>query len=554
MPDDRPQDVGHLRAGLADDRSDIARARLAAIVDSSDDAIVGKTLEGVITSWNRAAERIFGWTAAEAVGRHITFIIPPERHAEEEQVLARLCRGETVDHFESIRVTKDGRRLTISLTVSPIKDGNGRIVGASKVARDVSERRHLEDERTRLLAREQQARMEAEALNRAKDEFLATASHELRTPLNTIFGWARMLQSGEMDEAARRRAINAIVRAASAQAKLVEDLIDLSRVATGRMRLDFVSVDLKTLINAALEAVRPAAMAKQIALGVTLDPAVTAIAGAPDRLQQVVWNLVMNAVKFTPRGGQVQVTLRQSVGDVEIVVTDTGEGIAPEVLPYVFEAFRQEDSSCTRAHSGLGLGLALVRHLVELHGGRVRAQSAGKGLGTTLTVTLPTLPPGSERSDVQPPVPTTKVDAPSLRGVRVLVENDNADALELSAIVLRTEGADVKTASSAVRASELVASWQPDVLVSELVTPGRDDFVLVRSLQRAEPEQAPGPDTRFDFYLTKPIDPVRLSRAVADVVRRARSGQAADDSVSGPPPSLPPGTGLPDRSASAGGP
>ncbi len=367
---------------------DYSRERLAAIVDSADDAIVSKTLDGVILSWNRAAERIFGWTAAEAVGRHITLIIPRERWPEEDDILARLRRGERIDHFETIRITKEGRLIDISLTVSPVRDASGRIVAASKIARDITERRRLEEERNRLLEREQQARAAAEALNRAKDQFLATISHELRTPLTSILGWARLLQSGQLDDRARQRAVTAIVNSAAMQARLVEDLLDLSRIVTGWLRLDMSPVDLRAVVDAALDAVRPTAGAKDITLIATLAD-VGRMRGAADRLQQVVWNLAMNAVKFTPRGGHVEVVLRRQGDSAELVVTDDGEGISPDRLPHVFEEFWQEDSSTTRAHSGLGLGLTLVRRLVELHGGDVRAESAGKGKGATFTVALP---------------------------------------------------------------------------------------------------------------------------------------------------------------------
>ena len=369
-------------------REEIDRNRLAAIVDSSDDAIVSKTLDGTITSWNRAAEHLFGWTAPEAIGRHITLIIPEDRRAEEEEVMARLRRGERLDHFETARIAKDGRLLDVSLTVSPVRDAAGRIVGASKIARDISERRRMEDYRSRLLAREQQARAAAEALNHAKDEFLATASHELRTPLNAIFGWARLLESADLDETARQRAVAAIVNSAAAQERLVEDLLDLSRVVTGRLRVDVMPVDLRNVVDAALETARPAAMAKDVALVATVGD-VGSLHGAADRLQQVVWNLVTNAVKFTPRGGRVDVVVRRAGDYAELVVADSGEGISPDVLPHVFDEFCQEDSSPTRAHGGLGLGLTLVKRLVELHGGHVRAESPGKGKGATFTVALP---------------------------------------------------------------------------------------------------------------------------------------------------------------------
>jgi PAS domain S-box-containing protein len=380
------------------------RGRLAAIIDTSDDAIVSKSLEGVIKSWNRGAERIFGWTAAEAIGRHITLIIPSERHAEEDDVIGRIRRGELVDHFETIRVAKDGRLVNISLTVSPIKDPSGRIIGASKIARDVTERRRLEDERDQLLVRERQAREEAEASNRTKDQLLAIVSHELRTPLNSILGYARMLRRGDLDEAAQPHALDVIIRSAAAQSRLVEDLLDLSRIVSGRMALTFEKCSLAALVDEALDAVRPAAHTKGITVSTVFDPDAGEIFCAPDRLRQVVWNLAMNAIKFTPAGGRIEVAVRHADGDVRIIVADNGVGISAGVLPYIFEPFRQEDSSTTRAHGGLGLGLALVKHIVELHGGRVQADSPGKGAGATFTVSLPA---GSRRPAIPAREPVT---------------------------------------------------------------------------------------------------------------------------------------------------
>ena len=499
-------------------------AWLAAIVDFSDDAIVSKTLDGVITSWNPGAERIFGWTVAEAVGRHITLIIPPELHWQEDEVLARLVRGERIDHFETVRVTRDGRLVDVSITVSPVKDPSGRIVGASKIARNITERRELEQERARALSREREARRQAEALNRAKDHLLMMVSHELRTPLNSIFGWARLLQGGDLGPEQQERAINAIVRSASAQARLVEDLLDLSRIATGRLRLDLASVDLNAVVEAALEAVRPAAAAKDLALVTALERPLDPLVGAADRLQQVVWNLVMNAVKFTAPDGRVEVVTRRRDRAVEIVVTDTGEGIAPDVLPHVFEPFHQEDSSSTRAHGGIGLGLTLVRQLVELHGGEVRADSAGKGKGATFTVTLPTArsasegPPGGAR----------------LRGVKVLVVAPDADVL---AMALRGAGAEVRTAPGAFRAHEVIVRWPPAVVVTDIEVPGEDGLLLGRTLRAAlarrgldirliglaaiaptEPA-SPGEDAGFDRYLERPLESETLISAVAEAAQ-----------------------------------
>ena len=358
------------------------RRHLAAIIDSADDAIVSKDLNGVIQSWNGGAERMFGWTAPEAMGRHVTLIIPEERRAEEDEILARIRRGEKLEHFETVRVAKDGQWLHVSLTISPVKDETGRIVGASKVARDVTERRRLEDERDRLL-------IEAETANRAKDHLLAMVSHELRTPLNSILGYARLLEGGTLDEATARHALSVISRNATAQGQLIDDLLDLSRVVTGRMQLALETCDLPALIDGALDTVRPGADAKGVALTTRLAPDVGPILGAPERLRQVIWNLAINAIKFTPPGGYVEVSLKRSRTHAEIAVADDGIGIGPDLLPHVFELFRQGDTSTTRSHGGLGLGLALVKSLVDLHGGHVKAESAGKGRGATFTITLP---------------------------------------------------------------------------------------------------------------------------------------------------------------------
>jgi PAS domain S-box-containing protein len=523
-------------------QSELARARLAAIVDSSDDVIISKTLGGFITSWNRAAERLFGWTSAEAVGQHITLIIPEDRRAEEDEVLARIGRGERVDHFETVRRTKDGRLVDVSITVSPVRDRAGNLIGASKIARDVTERRRIEDERARLLAREQEARLQAENLSRTKDYLLATVSHELRTPLNSIFGWARMLQSGGMDDAGRARAADAIVRSASAQARLVEDLLDLSRIVTGRMRLDFEVVDLNAVIDAALETVRPAARLKGIELLAALDPSVGTIRGAPDRLQQIVWNLVMNAVKFTPRGGRVEVASRRAAAMVDIVVADTGQGIAPEVLPHVFEPFRQEDSSSTRTHGGLGIGLTLVRQLVELHGGQARAESPGKARGSTFTVSLPVATSGEDGAEAQHTEPggadTSAASTPRLHGMRVLVVDDDGESLDMLSMMLRYAGADVRAASSAFLAYDLIDSWRPNAVVTDLAMPGEDGFMLLDAMRKTfthhgqavpiiavtaygtSESRERAARAGFDLYLTKPIDPLALARAVAEVARR----------------------------------
>jgi len=515
---------------------DEAIARLAAIVNSADDAIVSKTLDGVITSWNRAAQAMFGWTAAEAVGQRITLIIPRERWPEQDEVLARVCKGESIDHFDTVRVRKSGERIDVSLTVSPVKDARGRIIGASKIARDVSDRKRAEAERTKLLQTVQQAREEAEELNRSKDQFLAVLSHELRTLLNAIFGWARMLQSAAMDEATSRRAIDAILRNATAQVQLVEDLLDVSRIITGKMRLDVQWLDLKSVIESALDAVQPAASAKGLKIETVLDPNAGPVVGAADRLRQVVWNLLMNAIKFTPRDGRVQVHLRKLKSHVEIVVSDSGEGIQPEILPFIFDRFRQGDSTTTRPHGGLGLGLALVRHLVDLHGGRVRAASEGPGRGATFVVELPVAILGPEAGTTLET--SAAMGALPLQNVRVLLVDDDADGLDLTTVMLTNSGAQVKTAVSVAAALDILESWPADVLVSDIEMPGEDGYELLRRIrakERGGRTRLPAlaltaygrPEDRrrtlaagYNLHLAKPIDPSELVLAVANLVGR----------------------------------
>ena len=292
-----------------------ARALLAGIVDSSDDAIISKTLDGTITSWNAGAERIFGYAAAEAIGQSIAIIIPPERRDEETEIVRRLSEGEKIEHFETRRVAKDGRHVPISLTVSPVRNRRGVVIGASKIARDISDRARADQERSRLLTSEQAARAEAEEANRGKDQFLATVSHELRTPLNAILGWAAMLeQTGPMDPRTSK-GLQSISRNTRTLAQLVDDLLDVSRMISGKMRLDAVPMDLGDVVDAAVEAVLPAASAKDIGIHVVIDPAGRSMTGDPIRLQQAVWNLLSNAVKFTPQGGRVDVSARVHHGE-----------------------------------------------------------------------------------------------------------------------------------------------------------------------------------------------------------------------------------------------
>ena len=523
-------------------QAEVTSSRLAAIVESSDDAIVSKDLTGTILSWNSAAERMFGYPAAEAVGRHITLIIPAERHHEEDTVLARIRSGQSVDHFETVRVHKDGRTVEVSLTVSPIRGAGGEIVGASKIARDISIRKRIDRERLEFLAREQAARAAAEAANRAKDDFLTTLSHELRTPLNAVYGWAAMLRTGQVDETTATRAIDSIMRNANAQVQLIDDMLDVSRIASGKLRLELQRVELGAVIDAAADAVRPAALAKGVRLDVLREPNTVPITGDPNRLQQVVWNLLSNAVKFTPREGHVQARLRRADSHLEIVVTDTGGGITADFLPYVFERFRQGDGSSTRVHGGLGLGLTLVKHLVELHGGAVSAESPGLGQGATFTVKLPVsvalVPVGVTEPPPSSLAPLPVASLVRLDGVRVLVVDDDLDGLTLVTEVLRRVGATVEASRSAAQGFERFVAAPPDVLISDIEMPGEDGYALMRRIRALDPtrggrvpaialtaygrreDRLHAITAGFSMHVPKPVDPAELVTLVESLALR----------------------------------
>ena len=355
-------------------RPEESPSRLAAIVASSDDAIVSKDLTGKIMSWNASAERMFGWSAAEAIGQPITIIIPKDRQQEEDFVLSRIRQGLSVDHFETIRQRKDGSFVEISVSISPIHAPDGTVVGASKIARDITEQKRL--------------RQQAEEANRLKDEFLATLSHELRTPLNTVVGYTAMLMKGMMDEPQRAKALEVIHRNAQVLTDMVGELLDSSRMVTGKVRLDIQDTDLSQLASEAIENIRPSVTAKRLDLQVRIEPAVQILAD-PDRLRQILWNLLTNAIKFTPSGGRVEVDVYSDSPSVFIVVRDTGIGVSPEALQHIFKRFWQGDNSRMREYGGLGLGLSLSRYLAELHGGRIEATSDGDGRGAEFRVTLP---------------------------------------------------------------------------------------------------------------------------------------------------------------------
>jgi signal transduction histidine kinase/ActR/RegA family two-component response regulator len=401
-----------------------------------------------------------------------------------------------------------------------------------------------------LYRQAESARAEAEVANRAKDEFLATLSHELRTPLTAILGWTRILRKEEVDEPTQVRGLEVIERNVRAQTRLIEDVLDVSRIITGKMQLNVRRVEMPGVIDAAIESVRPAAEARKIEVVPIVEGAAT-IMGDGERLQQVVWNLLSNAIKFTPNGGRIEVRLRTRGEAVDLEVADSGKGIAAEFLPYVFDRFRQADSSSTRSHGGLGIGLALVRHLVELHGGSVQARSGGEGRGSTFSISLPVAGPAAETGDIAPVPAATVIRAslsglPTLEGLRVLVVDDEADARDLIGVILRRRGATVEAAASVAEALEAVERARPDVVVSDISMPESDGYQLVRELRRREAtagaalpavaltayartqDHARSIAAGFQVHLAKPVEPDDLILAVANLAGRTASGHPED--------------------------
>jgi PAS domain S-box-containing protein len=708
-------------------RAEEIRFRLAAIVETSDDAIVSKTLEGIITTWNKGAERIFGYTAAEVIGKSITILIPSERADEEPAILRKLTRGERVDHFETVRIRKDGSRLYVSLTISPVIDSSGKIIGVSKIARDITESKRTEEalrdekrmlellnktgailasqldlhtlvqsvtdaatelsgaqfgaffynmedevgeayqlyalagappaafeklghpratplfgptfrgegpircddvladprygkwaphygmpeghlpvrsylavavvsrsgevigglffghsrpavfterteriivgvaaqaavaidnarlyddvkraakEREGLLEAERAARSEAERVSVMKDEFLATLSHELRTPLNAILGWTQILRSRTRESEELQSGLSVIERNTRVQTQLIEDLLDMSRIISGKMRLDVQRVDVQDVVKAAVASVRHSADAKDIRLQVVLDPFAGPVRGDPNRLQQCFWNLLSNAIKFTPKGGRIQVSLERVNSHVEVCVTDSGQGIKPEFLPHVFERFRQADASTTRRHGGLGLGLSIVKNLIELHGGSVRVDSPGEGQGATFCVELPVMalyvpePEASPEPARTVTLQAALVDQPSLDKITVLAVDNEPDARDLLKRVLEECGARVLVAASAEEGLLLVQRERPDMIVSDIGMPGVDGYEFIRQVRRLPPEEggktpaaaltafARAEDrTRalragYQTHVAKPVEPAELAAVVASLATR----------------------------------
>ncbi|HEX9927175.1 MAG TPA: ATP-binding protein [Pyrinomonadaceae bacterium] len=706
-----------------------AASWLTAIIESAEDAIISKTLEGIITSWNKSAQRIFGYTAEEIVGKSILTLIPPDMQHEEKLIIGKIKAGDRIEHYETIRVAKGGRLINISLTVSPIKALDGTIIGASKIVRDITARKqteaklkeqseiletinrigqllsaeldqeklvqaftdagteitgaefgaffynvyrpdggsymlyslsgvpreHFENfpmpratdvfgptfrgegtirlddvhqdsrygknapyfgmpeghlpvtsylavpvvsrsnevigglffghskagvfteaheqiieglaaqtaiamdnarlydqaqkavkEREEALIREQEVRKQAEIASQSKDEFLGLLSHELRTPLNAILGWTRMLTSSQMDEATVTSAIQTIDRNARLQARLIEDMLDVSRIMSGKLRLDTQPVDLTSVIHAAVDTLRPAAEAKEIRVYVVLDYGVGQVLGDSVRLQQITWNLLSNAIKFTPKQGSVKVFLERVNSHLELTVSDTGSGIDEEFLPYVFDRFRQADSSTTKKYGGLGLGLAIVKQLVELHGGTVEAANRKDESGAIFTVKLPLMvvrqgaeQRGRDLSRVHPVAGGGEIAfdcPPELTGIKILAVDDEPDARFLLTAILEKCGAEIKTCESATQAIDLLEEFQPDILISDIGMPEEDGYALikrVRDAERGTPKRIPAValtafarvedrlkalSAGFNMHVPKPVEPAELAMVIASLV------------------------------------
>ncbi len=428
----------------------------------------------------------------------------------------------------------------------PLRDREGKIVKWFGTCTDIDDQKRSEQSLRFLAEENERLYHKAQEASHAKDEFLATVSHELRTPLNAILGWSQVMQRGRLDQASQARALETIERNSKLQAQLINDILDVSRIITGKLRLDLRPVELASVIQAAVETVRPTADARNVRLQIILDNGPGSVLGDPDRLQQIIWNLLSNAIKFTPARGSVLTQLARVDSHMEITVSDTGRGIHPDFLPHVFERFRQADSTSSRTHGGLGLGLAIVRHLVEAHGGTVQAESAGDGLGATFTVKLPLMAGYVKQESVQysslagePDTVTQPV--PALDGLRILVVDDEPEAQRVLAMMLQPLGAEIKTCNSADEALEEVPRFKPDVIVSDIGMPGEDGYSLIRKVRARSADEggripaialtayARSEDriralaAGFQAHVPKPVDLTELALAIASLVGRTGS-------------------------------
>jgi hypothetical protein len=530
----------------ADLETGSAYQRLTSHLENSPLAVVEWDSDFRVSRWSESAEALFGWKAEEVLGKHVDewkFVFPEDLNAV-ESVTFRQRQGVEVQGVLSNRnYRKDGSVIHCEWYNSVLHDDFGKLVSVLSLVLNVTPRKAAEEERAALLVRERDARRHAEEADRLKDEFLATLSHELRTPLTSILGWASMIRNGEVEGPSAERAIETIERNARSQARLIDDLLDVSRIITGNLRLELNPLNLVPIVEAALDALRPTADAKGLELRTEFSSACL-VRGDANRLRQVIWNLLSNAIKFTPRGGGVQILLECVEGIVRLKVSDTGEGISAEFLPYVFDRFRQAEGSISRRQGGLGLGLAVVRHLVELHGGNVSAESSGVGSGSTFTVDLPMAQErrdparAEERRKEVERRRSLKGHKVRLDGVHVLVVEDDADSRKLLGTMLKQHGAQVSSAASAKDAFSLFCEKLPDVVISDIGMPGEDGYDLIQKI-RALSEKAGGltPAIALTGYATrkdrerslasgyqqhiaKPIEQSQLVSAISSLVKK----------------------------------
>ncbi len=496
-----------------------AQAKLAAIVESSDDGIVGKTLEGVVTSWNQGAERIFGYSAQEMLGTHINRIIPDDRQHEEPMILGKIRSGQRVDHFETIRRRKDGRFINVSVTISPIRDAMGKIIGASKIARDITQQKQIEAELKK-------AKDAAEEANRAKDQFLSVLSHELRTPLTPILAAMSYLEQQPNLPEELRSQLGMLRRNVETEARLVDDLLDLTRIAKGKIRLHYEVVDVHEAVRMAIGMVQPEIDAKRLEVSTALRATQHHVWADAGRLQQVFLNLLSNAVKFTPEEGVISVrtSTDEMNGKTRVEISDNGMGIEPDMLGRLFNSFEQSDRS--RRLGGLGLGLAISKSLVEMHHGSIKAASGGPGKGATFTVEFRTIAASS-----MPASGAAKPLAPLEYPCRVLLVEDHLDTRKVMVRLLRSFGCSVIEASSVAEALAAGRREEFDLLLSDIGLPDGTGMQIMRELRTMknikgiavsgfgqDEDLARSREAGFETHLIKPVNMQTLRETIMKVI------------------------------------
>ncbi len=495
---------------------------------------------GTITSWNEGVQRIFGYRAEQFVNRPYAISFASKEEALNDLAAAR---QDGQIEYDGWHERGDGSRFFATGVLKAIEKEGGEVIGFVNIVRDITLRRQAEDERAELLEAEHRARQQAERANRLKDEFLATLSHELRTPLSAILGWTQLLKTGKLDPAEVREGIDVIDRNARAQSQLIEDLLDVTRIISGKLRLSIERIELPSLVTAAIESMQAAAHAKRIRVAVFSEADAGTITGDPSRVQQILWNLLSNAVKFTPERGEIAIRLYRLAREVEISVTDNGPGIDPQFLPYVFDRFRQADATTTRTQSGLGLCLAIVRYLTELHGGTVSAESEGKGRGATFRVCLPVAMDQPAEVEVRETAPRqarpqSDAEPPDLTGMKLLVVEDDSDTRTLLKKVLEQCGAKVQAVGSSAEGILAFSRERPDLIISDIAMPGEDGYVCIRKIRDIEAgslQPIPAialtafaqPEDRrralrsgFQVHVPKPVEPAELLGVVGSFLSR----------------------------------